>query len=55
MGKGRGGFSSEKAPIRPGHILCEFSGVEEASARKIHASVSKKLPVKTRIIFDAIA
>jgi ribosomal protein L16/L10AE len=54
MGKGRGGFSSEKAPIRPGSILCEFSGVDEPTARKIHASLSKKLPIKTRIIFDAI-
>lgn len=55
MGKGRGGFSDEKAPIRSGHILCEFSGVDEPVARKIHASLSKKLPVKTRIVFDAIA
>lgn len=55
MGKGRGGFSSERAPIRPGHVLCEFSGVEEPDARKIHASLSKKLPVRTRIIFDAVA
>jgi ribosomal protein L16/L10AE len=54
MGKGRGGFSCDKAPIRPGHILCEFSGVEESIARKIHASLSKKLPVKTRFSFDAI-
>ena len=55
MGKGRGGFSCEKAPIRPGSVLCEFKGVTFEAARALHASISKKLPVNTIIVPNPLA
>ena len=53
MGKGKGAFLCNKAPIKPGHLLCEFMGVEEKFARELHKSISKKLPIKTDIITNA--
>ena len=53
MGKGKGAFLCNKAPIKKGHLLCEFMGVEEKFARELHKSISKKLPIKTDIITNA--
>lgn len=55
MGKGKGGFSTDKAPIRAGQVLCEFSGLEDKAARKLFASISKKLPVNTHFVYDSLA
>lgn len=54
MGKGRGGFSCEKSPIRSGQILCEFSGLEDQAARKLHSSLTKKLPINTSFVYDEL-
>ena len=53
MGKGKGAFLCNKAPIKEGHLICEFMGVEEKLARELHKSLSKKLPIKTDIITNA--
>jgi large subunit ribosomal protein L16 len=55
MGKGKGAFLCNKAPIKEGHLLCEFSGVEKKIARELHKSLSKKLPIKTAIITNAFS
>ena len=50
MGKGKGdpqGFCSE---IRPGRVIYEVDGVDEAVAREALRKAGTKLPVKTRII-----
>lgn len=54
MGKGRGAFFAEKAPLKKGHLICEFLGVDERAARELHRLVSNKLPIKTAIISNAI-
>lgn len=54
MGKGKGSFFCEKSPIKKGHIVCEFLGIEEKEARELHKLLSKKLPIKTTIIKNII-
>lgn len=55
MGKGKGSFLCEKAPVKKGHLICEFLGVDEEYARELHKSLSKKLPVRTTIVKNALA
>lgn len=49
MGKGKGPVDHWVAVVRPGRILFEISGVNEAQAKRVHKLVSHKLPVKTRL------
>ena len=54
MGKGRGAFLEEKAPLKKGNLICEFLGLDEKPARELHKLISKKLPVQTTIISNVV-
>jgi large subunit ribosomal protein L16 len=41
-----------RAPVKPGRVLFEISGVEPEVAREAFRLASYKLPVKTKIIVD---
>jgi large subunit ribosomal protein L16 len=47
MGKGKGAPEIWVAVVRPGKILYEMEGVDEATARKAMALAAAKLPLKT--------
>ena len=48
MGKGKGPPEFWVAVIKPGRVLYEMEGVDEALARKALALAAAKLPIKTR-------
>jgi large subunit ribosomal protein L16 len=48
MGKGKGSPEFWVAPVRPGNMIFELSGVEEEVAREAFRLASHKLPGKTR-------
>lgn len=50
MGKGKGNPEGWVARIKPGRIMFEISGVDEALARQAFESASNKLPVKTKFV-----
>jgi len=50
MGKGKGNPEGWVAVVRPGRVLFEIDGIDEAAARKALALAEAKLPVKTRVI-----
>lgn len=50
MGSGKGSPEFFVAKVRPGTILFEMQGVEEAVAREAVRLASHKLPVKTKFI-----
>ncbi len=53
MGKGKGdpqGFCME---IRPGRVIFEIDGMDEAGAREALRKAGTKLPVKTRVVSRA--
>lgn len=50
MGKGKGNPEFWVAEVRPGRVLFEMAGVDEASARKALEMASFKLPVQTAFI-----
>lgn len=50
MGGGKGSVDHYVFPVRPGRMLFEIDGVDEATAREALRLASFKLPVKTRII-----
>ena len=50
MGKGKGSPEYWVAPIKPGKILYEVSGVNEALATKALALSGNKLPFATKVI-----
>ena len=50
MGKGKGSPEFWAAVIKPGQILFEIGGVEEAAARKALSLASYKLPVGCKIV-----
>lgn len=50
MGGGKGNVDHYVFPVRPGRMLFELDGVDEATAREALRLASFKLPVKTRII-----
>ncbi|MCB1140622.1 MAG: 50S ribosomal protein L16 [Leptospiraceae bacterium] len=47
MGKGKGNLEYWISEIRPGRVLFEMAGVEEAIARKALEMAAYKLPIKT--------
>jgi large subunit ribosomal protein L16 len=49
MGKGKGPVDHWVAVVRPGTILFEISGLEEAQAKRVHELVSHKLPIRTKL------
>ncbi|PID74600.1 MAG: 50S ribosomal protein L16 [Desulfobacterales bacterium] len=50
MGKGKGSPEYWVAPIKPGKILYEVAGVDEALAQKALALAGNKLPFATKVI-----
>jgi large subunit ribosomal protein L16 len=50
MGGGKGNVDHYVFPVRPGRMLFEVDGVDEAKAREALRLASYKLPVKTRIV-----
>lgn len=50
MGKGKGSPESWVAPIKPGRILYELSGVEESLAVEALTLAGNKLPFATKVI-----
>ena len=50
MGKGKGNPEGFVARIKPGRILFELAGIDDAVAREALSLASHKLPVKTKII-----
>lgn len=50
MGKGKGSVELWVAPVKPGKVLFEITGVSEEEARSAFKSASTKLPVSTRFL-----
>lgn len=50
MGKGKGTPQGFLIEVKPGRILFEVDGVDEAQAREALRKASAKLPVKTRFV-----
>jgi large subunit ribosomal protein L16 len=50
MGKGKGELQGYVFEVRPGRMLFEVDGVDEATAVKALRKAGAKLPVKTRIV-----
>jgi len=50
MGSGKGSLDSWAAVVRPGLMLYEMHGVEEAIAREAFRLAAHKLPMKTKFV-----
>ena len=50
MGKGKGAVDHYIAAVRPGTVMFEMDGVEDALAREALTLAAHKLPVKTKIV-----
>lgn len=50
MGGGKGAVDHYVAPVKPGAVIFELDGVDEASAREALRFAGHKLPVKTVIV-----
>ena len=50
MGSGKGAPDHWVAPVKPGRIMFELSGVDEDLAREAMRKASHKLPVKTKFV-----
>lgn len=50
MGKGKGELQGYVFEVRPGRMLFEVDGVDEATATKALRKAGAKLPLKTRIV-----
>ena len=50
MGKGKGGVEEWVMNIKPGRILFEMTGVDEAMARQALSLAMHKLPFKSKFI-----
>lgn len=50
MGKGKGDPQGYSFEVKPGRILFEIDGVDEATAREALRKCGTKLPVKTKIV-----
>ena len=53
MGKGKGNPESWVAVVKPGRILYEMEGVDEAGARDAFRLAAQKLPIATRFVSRA--
>jgi large subunit ribosomal protein L16 len=49
MGKGKGNPEYWVAPVQPGRIIFELSGVDEVIAKEALTRAAHKLPIKTKI------
>src|SRR5216110_659618 len=50
MGKGKGSPEGWVAVVKPGRVMFELEGIEEASARAALALASAKLPVRSKFV-----
>jgi len=50
MGGGKGSVDHYVFPIKPGRIIFELEGLEEATAREAFRGAADKLPIKTKFI-----
>ena len=50
MGKGKGSPEKWVARVRPGHMLYEVDGVDEATAKEAFRLAGAKLPIKTKFV-----
>lgn len=50
MGKGKGSVEFWVARVKPGRILFECGGIDEATARQALALGAAKLPIKTKFV-----
>lgn len=50
MGKGKGDPQGYQMIVKPGRMLFEIDGVDEATARKTLRKAADKLPMTTRIV-----
>ncbi|MBI5417254.1 50S ribosomal protein L16 [Candidatus Poribacteria bacterium] len=50
MGKGKGAPELWVAPVKPGRILFEISGIPESEAREAMRLAAHKLPIRTRFV-----
>jgi len=50
MGKGKGAVDHHIAVVKPGTIMFEMKGVDEATAKRSLQLAGYKLPVKTKVV-----
>jgi large subunit ribosomal protein L16 len=50
MGKGKGNPEEWVALVKPGRMMYEMEGVDEATAREAMRLAAHKLPVRTRFV-----
>ena len=50
MGKGKGDPEQWVAVVKPGHVLFEIAGIDEAVAREALKLAAYKLPIKTKVL-----
>ena len=50
MGKGKGAVDFWVAPVKPGRVMFEMSGVAEPVARRALELAAYKLPIKTKFV-----
>ncbi|MBS1786305.1 MAG: 50S ribosomal protein L16 [Acidobacteria bacterium] len=50
MGKGKGAPEGWVAVVKPGRIIFEMEGVDEATARRAMELAAAKLPIKTKFV-----
>jgi len=50
MGKGKGNPEGWVAVVKPGRIMFELEGIEEASARAALVLAAAKLPVRSKFV-----
>ncbi|MEQ8897141.1 MAG: ribosomal protein L16, partial [Roseovarius sp.] len=50
MGKGKGSVDFWACKVKPGRVMFEIDGVNEATAMEALRLAAMKLPIKTRIV-----
>jgi len=50
MGKGKGGVEYWVAVIKPGRMLFEITGLDEAASHEVLVQASRKLPIKCQVV-----
>ena len=53
MGSGKGSVEYWAAVVKPGRVMFEMAGIDEASAREAMRLASHKLPIKCKFVKKA--
>ena len=53
MGSGKGSVEYWVAVVKPGRIMFEMDGIDEATAKEAMRLASNKLPIKTKFVTKA--